>query len=401
VRENRPLRFWESILCGLVGLACSASAAFALETIGPLEEAASFVSPVPAWSPRLSNPLLAPSAPHDTSDRDRWFYSGLPYGSEALVHPVRLIVDGGFGALQFDNRSNRIGDVGFRHGAARLWGDLRSPLTTIQKTGWRAFLEDEVAPVSFDRSSAQYWPNYTLHLIGGGMSTVMMREWFEQHGVAHASLAAGVTLATYHVLNEVVEASSRTELSTDAVADLMIFDPAGAWLFSHDGVDGFFSRRLHLRDWSGQPAIDPTTGALENHGQNFSMKLAIPRSAHWSLFYYFGNHGEAGLSYALANGSAFSVGGGLRAGDLLDLGDGMQTVDLLPSAGFFYDRNGSLLFSVTTARSSRDVVRVNAYPGLLHVAGWSPGFFLACSRDGGAVVGVQVEQIPIGVAGRP
>ncbi len=395
------MRFKGRIAIWVVAFACCASAASALETVGPLEETPSFVTPLPAWTPGAPTPFFPAIRSHASGDEDRWFYSGLPYGSEALVHPLRLIVNGGFGALQFDNRSNRLEDVGFHHGVSRLWGDLRSPLTTIQKTGWREFLEDEVAPVSFSRSSAQYWPNYTLHLIGGGMSTVMMREWFEQHGVAHASLAAGATLATYHVLNEIVEASSRTELSTDAVADLMIFDPAGAWLFSHDGVDGFFSRRLHLRDWSSQPAIDPTTGALENHGQNFSMKLALPRLDHWSLFYYFGNHGEAGLSYRRANGSAFSVGGGLRAGDLLDLGDGVQTVDLLPSAGFFYDRNGSLLFSVTTARSSRDFVRVNAYPGLVHLFGWSPGLFLAGSRHGGTVMGLHVTQLPLGVAGRP
>ena len=353
------------------------------------------------WSPRVPSPLLPQPASRDTGDRSRWFYSGLPYGSEALVHPLRLIVNGGFGALQFDNRSNRLGDVGFDHGWSRLWGDLRSPLTTLQECGWRQFLEDEVAPVSLSRRSGQYWPNYTLHLVGGGMSTVMMREWYEQHGVEHASLAAGATLATYHVLNEVVEASSRDAPSTDAIADLMVFDPAGVWLFSHEGVDGFFSRRLHLRDWSSQPAIDPTTGAIENHGQNFSMKLALPRLDHWSFFYYFGNHGEAGLSYRRANGSAFSAGAGLRAANLLDLGDGAQTVDLLPSAGVFYDRNGSLLFSVTTARSSRDVVRVNAYPGLVHLKGWSPGLFLACSRHGGTAAGIHVLQLPIGIAGRP
>src|SRR5262245_11082838 len=45
-----------------------------------------------------------------------WFYEGLPYGSDALVHPLRLVFNGTFGTLQFDNRSNRLDDVSFRHG---------------------------------------------------------------------------------------------------------------------------------------------------------------------------------------------------------------------------------------------------------------------------------------------
>jgi len=356
--------------------------------------------PNAAW-PQAGVPLRAMLPPAESGGPGRWFYTGLPYGSEALVHPLRLVFNGGFGTLQFENRSNRIGDVDFRHGWTQVWTEVGSPLHTIGLNGWDDFLRAEVIPLKLSRKSGQYWPNYTLHLIGGGMSAVMMREWYEQHGFAHASLAAGATMTTYHLLNEVVEAENRLEPSTDAIADLLLFDPAGIWLFSHEGVDGFFSRRLHLRDWSSQPAIDPATGAVENNGQNFSMKFALPRSDHWSLFYYFGNHGEAGLSYRFSNGSALSAGGGFRAGRLIGLGNGSQTVDLLPSAGLFYDRNGSLLFSVTTAKTSRDGLRVNAYPGLLHVAGWSPGLFVLQSRGGKTVVGMHIVQLPVGLAGRP
>jgi hypothetical protein len=232
------------------------------------------------------------------------------------------------------------------------------------------------------------------------MSGVLMHEWFAQHGYRHPALAAGITLAAYDVLNETVEASGRYQPSTDAIADLLIFDPAGVWMFSHEGVCGFFSRRLHMRDWSSQPAIDPVTGALENSGQNFSIKLGIPRSEHWSLFYYFGNHGEAGLSYRRSNGSAYSVGAGMSARELIDLGKGSQTAALVPSAGFFYDRHGSLLFSVTTAKNSRYGVRVNAYPGWIRVRGVTAGLFAMRVKGGGVVAGIHLLPLPVGLAGR-
>ncbi len=341
---------------------------------------------------------VAPARAVADTSTGPWFYRGLPYGSESLIHPVRLVLNGGFGILQFDDRSNRLGDVNFRHGWNRLWSDVGSPFRTIRIAGWGDFLRREVVPVSASRRSAQYWPNYTLHLIGGGMSDVMMREWFEQHGAANPTLSARVTLASYHLLNEVVEASAREAPATDAVADLLIFDPAGVWLFGHEGVDRFFSRRLNLRDWSGQPAIDPTTGAIENHGQSFSIKVPIPGSDHWSGFYYFGNHGEAGLSWRRANGSAFSAGAGMSARELVALGNGSETAELVPSCGFFYDRNGSLLFSVTAAKNSRYAWRVNAYPGLIRVRGWTAGLFALGGRDGRTILGVHAIPLPLGLA---
>ena len=379
------------VCCVIAVLGPSGAAARVQQAASP-----GFPTSVPT-APWIASAQTLP--PRDESGPSQWFYQGLPYGSESLVHPLRLIFNGGFGALQFENRSNRLGDVRFGRGWHRLWADLHSPIRTIRLDGWNEFLATEVIPVSVNRESAQYWPNYTLHLIGGGMSSVMMREWYEQHGFRHAGLAANATLTAYHLLNEVVEAADRNAPSTDAIADLLLFDPVGVWLFSHDGVDGFFSRRLHLRDWSSQPAIDPTTGAVENHGQNFSIKLALPRTERWSLFYYFGNHGEAGLSYRLPDGSAFSAGAGTCATSLVDLGRGRQTADLLPSAGFFYDRNGSLLFSVTTAKNSRYGVRVNAYPGMVRVHGWTAGLFVLYARNGDTVTGVQFAQFPVGLAG--
>ena len=345
----------------------------------------------------------AGAAPADTARSPgpgHWFYRGLPYGSESLVNPLRMVLDCGFGILTFDTRSNRIDDVNYERGWHRVWADLADPARAIEVEGWGSWIQREVLPVSTSRQTAQYWPNYTLHLVGGGMGYTMLSEWYAQRGVAHPHGCAIGTMAVGHLLNEVVENDRSPGPNTDALTDLYLFDPFSIVLFSYEGVNGFFSRRLHMRYWPGQAALDPRLGTLEDGGQNYSIKLAIPRSDHWSLFYYFGNHGELGLSYTKANGSAFSFGAGLRAKGLVDIGGNVLTADLVPSAGFFYDRDGSLLFSVSAANTSRYRVRVNAYPGLLRVGGRTAGLFALWNRDDQVVVGLTVPWLPVGAAGR-
>jgi hypothetical protein len=91
----------------------------------------------------------------------------------------------------------------------------------------------------------------------------------------------------------------------------------------------------------------------------------------------------------------------MSARELVDLGRGSQTAALVPSAGFFYDRNGSLLFSVTTAKNTHYGTRVNAYPGWLRVRGLTAGLFLLQVRGGGVVAGIHFLQAPVGLSGRP
>ncbi|MFN8588187.1 MAG: hypothetical protein U0704_10350 [Candidatus Eisenbacteria bacterium] len=357
-------------------------------------------APIPASLAERAGLIPSPTPDEAAPPVGPWFYQGLPYGSEALVHPVRLVLNGGFGILQFDDHENRLGRVRFGHGARRVWSDVAHPGVAIGVAGWEDFVRREILPVSTTRAGAQYWPNYTLHLVGGGMSHRMMREWYAANGSAHPRRDASLTLAAYHMLNEVVEAEGRNTPSTDAIADLFVFDPAGVALFDHERVARFFGKTLQMRDWSTQPALDPATGAIENQGQNFAIKVPLPGTERWKALYYFGNHGELGVSYVKPNGSAFSIGGGLRAKSLVELGQGSQTADLVPSFGFFYDRNGSLLLSLTAANTSRYRWRLNAYPSLVTVGHWTAGFFVLAGRDGETLAGVHAVAVPIGLATR-
>ena len=55
---------------------------------------------------------------------------------------------------------------------------MRDPFGSIGNEGWWSFVRSEILPFSTNTDNAQYWPNYTNHLIGGGMSYRMMREWY-------------------------------------------------------------------------------------------------------------------------------------------------------------------------------------------------------------------------------
>lgn len=335
------------------------------------------------------------SAGENDGEAPAWFYRGRPYGSEALVHPLRLILNGGFGIFQLEGRNNRLAEVDYANGASNVWRNLRHPFAAINQRGWNDFLSREVFPFTASTDRAHYWPNYTQHLIGGGMSYRMMTEWFTWHGYRRPKLHAATTITLYHLLNEVVENNEYVGPTTDPIADLYLFDPLSMVLFSDDRVARFFGERLHMADWSYQPMLDPRGGRLENNGQNFAMKIGLPRTDRMSLFYHFGTHGEFGLSYRVNRDESISAGFGGQAKDLVKWGDGLSSVDLGLAAGIFYDRDNSLMASLLFARTKDYKVRLNLYPGLVRVGRFSPGFVAALNRENSALVGVTFGGSPL------
>jgi hypothetical protein len=343
----------------------------------------------------------APTAAGSGDEEPYFFYQGLNYGSEALIHPVRLIINGGYGILQIDRRSNRIYEVDYETGALNVWRNLSNPFKAIGVHGWADFLEREIIPVSLNSHKAHYWPNYTQHLIGGGMSYRLYVEWFRYHGYYHPKMLSVMTIAAYHVLNEVVENNDYVGWTTDPIADLYVFDPLGMLLFSFDSVARFFGQTLHMADWSYQPSINLANGNLENNGQNFAMKLNIPWLERWQLFYHYGTHGELGFTRRLNEHDSFSFACGFKASELIDITDGIKGVDLAFTGGLFYDRNNSLLASLLVAQTKEYRIRFNIYPGLFTIGPLTPGFFVADRRHNGVVFGITYgfsPGLPLGIA---
>ncbi len=326
-----------------------------------------------------------------------YFYHGRDYGSEALVNPLQLVVNGGFGIMQLGNRHNRPFDVDYANGWRNVWRNLKDPVAAIEQEGWRDFFQREIIPISFNSGKAHYWPNYTQHLIGGGMSFRQTMEWYRWNGYDNPKRWAAVTLMSYHLLNEVVENDKRTTWTTDPVADLYIFDPASILLFSSDRVAGFFSDVLNMADWSYQPVFDPVHETLINNGQNFAMKWKLPWSDHWSLFYHYGTHGEFGASYTWDSGDCLSFGAGLSADTLVEITQFHDGVDLGVATGVFYDRHGSLLASLLMAKTKDNSMRLNVYPGLVDVFGMKTGLYVGTNRDRDLQVGVNLLRLPLGL----
>lgn len=341
-----------------------------------------------------------------SSERDStyFFYHGKPYGSEAVFNPATTILNGGFGILQISNRSNKITDIDFDNGFRNLTYNLSHPFSAINKYGWRNFWTREVFPTSYKLKEAQYFPNYELHLIGGGATYRMFLEWYRWHGFPHPGVWAVSSWFSYHFLNEVVENNDHQGPNIDPISDMYIFNVAGILLFSSDKISRFFGQTLHLRDWSFMPTYDPGLQSIENIGQNFMIKISLPFWKPWSLMYHFGVHGTWGLSYRREDGRSFSLTGGLLAKDLIDIDNGTgvrsQTTSLVWTVAMFYDLNNSLLASLVLAGTKGYKVRLNIYPGLIRMGKISPGVFISLREDNQVVTGLHFNFLPFGLARR-
>jgi hypothetical protein len=342
--------------------------------------------------------------PFRTAGAEAFFYHHLTYGSESLIHPVSIVLIGGYSIFQVGDRDRNPLEVEYRIGWKNVIRNVADPIGNVGKFGWEKFIRTEVIPMSLAPKSAQYVPNYQMHLIGSGMTFRQLSEWYEANGFRHGRIWSAATCYTYHFLNEVVENNAYVGVNVDPIADLWIFDPLGILLFSSDRVSRFFGETLHMRDWSTPAAVDPVHRTLENNADNYMIRWTFPRQETWSLFYHFGLNGLLGLSRARPDGSAWSFGAGAMTKDLKRVrSDGrgrIMTVDLIWNAGIYYDRNGSLMASLLFSGSRAYKTKLNVFPGIVRVKGVSPWLFGALGRENEIIVGGGVRFFPLGIAGR-
>ncbi len=65
----------------------------------------------------ITAPLRAEESPTPVGgDAPYYFYHGRDYGSESLIHPLRLVINGGYGIMQIANRDNRPFDIDYAQG---------------------------------------------------------------------------------------------------------------------------------------------------------------------------------------------------------------------------------------------------------------------------------------------
>ena len=173
---------------------------------------------------RLACILIMVSPP--TLSQDRLYYHNLPYGSQAVYNPISVILNGSYDIIQMENRSREIFTLPYGSGTTNVFHNLGSPFSMISEYGWGNFIRREVLPLSFTVESGQWWPNYELHLVGGGMTSVMMREWYEDHGFSSPMVWSIGTMAAYHLLNEIVESGESFSVGAGVRAvSLKLLDP--------------------------------------------------------------------------------------------------------------------------------------------------------------------------------
>lgn len=338
------------------------------------------VAPTPAPVPCRPRSLSADSV------KACQFYRQRAFGNEVQFNPLTEILNEGFDQLRVDNSNRRLAQLPYGPGARNVLRALLHPDSAMRSYGVRRAITDELLPLSTKASNGGNWvPNYEFHLLGSGMVSERMVEWFEAHDVGHPVAASFATMFTAHFINEALEDGGRPIRghAFDPVADLYIFDLGGFLLFRSARVQRLFSERIELTNWAGQATIGVPGFTLENAGQEFLLRSRLPRTDRFRAFFAFGYSTLGGVSVGKKGGLAFSVAAGADAIDtpVVDSASGKKTVTLKPNSGVFVDRDGVLLFSLTARYSNEVIAMANLYPGVLRVGGVSFGSWVQVTKD--------------------
>jgi len=321
----------------------------------------------------------------------RHFYFGYDYGTQALYNPLYVLVNRGFDVYQLRANDRSPFEQEYRHNAANVFDNLVHPFSAVSEHGTGRFFTEEVFPLSFKRETARWVPNYSLHLLGGGLTYSALREWYDAHGYPVPGLLSAATNLAAAIINETLENKDVQGLNTDAIADFYFFDIGGMLLFSIDGVNDFFSNELILADWSLQPALTLPSGNIENQGQNFSAKWPLPFYNRLRLFTYFGLVTLGGVSLLGDNGYSVSAAYGARSSRLINLEhrESRNTVDWVPAAGLFVDKNNSLLAAFEVSDVEDYFLSMNLYPGAIKGLPPFVGLWTVVGKHGDAFIGVS------------
>lgn len=308
------------------------------------------------------------------------------------MNPLWVFLNMGFDITQLDRYRNDIFTYPYASAASNVFGNLARPLPLINEYGWGRFVRHEILPLEFS-AGASWWPNYQLHLVGGGACWARLTEWYEDRGFPAPGWLAGGTVMAGHLLNEVMENNNVKGRLVDPIADIYLFDLGGILLFSSESVRRFFGEQLQLADWSLQPTVVLSDRTLQNAGQYFSVKLQMPGIEDWSILYVFGLNGLLGVSHLIDETNSLSVAGGLRTRELHPETDSplRLTANLTWSAGAYWDREGSLLASLVLSGISSNLVTLNIYPGVFELGSISHGLWITMTSKGRIMGGLILK----------
>jgi hypothetical protein len=351
------------------------------------------------WSLRLIliGALLLARRPAAADDGPppRNYYFGYDYGTQSLFNPVWVLVNRGFDVLQDLTDQRNFLDLHYGSNAANVARNLVDPFPPISKRGWGRFLREEIFPLSYTPTTSRWIPNYTLHLLGGGVTYAGLAEWFQDARFPWPRAWSAATVLAAAFVNETIENDGVRGPNTDALADIFVFDIGGIVFFSFPAVARFFGQELVIADWSLQPAITLPHGQLHNQGNYFSAKWALPFYPRVALFSYFGEAMTAGLSVRLDReySLSFAAGGLATRLDSTSTHEVQNVVTFAPTGAVFLDRRNSLLAALEISDVDDYRVHFNLYPHALFSRGPAIGLWTVLDRYGRVTVGVSASSL--------
>lgn len=325
-----------------------------------------------------------------------YFYSGKDYGSEAIYTPFTQIISGGFDMVFVLNESSRLDEIDFKQGAIELYETLRYPKEGIDWIGWDTFLRSEIL---ISTKNGQWVPNYTMHLLGGGMEYARLADFYKYHGAKFPRIYAAFTATTEHLLNEFVENIDREWLNYGTVSDIYLFNNAGMIAFSFEPIQRFFAEKLILRSWLSQTSYIFSDNSIQNVGQYYSIKWQPPFMKKYSLFTHYGAGFMIGAGID-KNENTISFGAGFRTKSVSVYNEEtrQETISALPSAGVFVDKNNSLLasFIYNHGPDFYENVKIEIYPGFIPMQNKNLklGFWVNLSFQQRSYAGITIGNIP-------
>ncbi len=306
-------------------------------------------------------------------------YQKLEWGSAEAFNPLSFYLNGAFDTAQNPTYFNQ---EHFFSNHGKLWDRVKSPGAAIEANGGMGkFLREEFYGL---RSI----PNWTLHLMGGGYDFRYLAEWYQARGVPKPFLLAFLTSYLTNIGNEALETTGTKLAATDNIADLYFFDLAGKFLFLNEDVARFFQNTMQMRPWHYQPMLSLNDLRIQNAGLNYVMR---PKwfGDDWRPFIHFGLLIMGGVSKRFSPSDSLSVGFGVMPTDPLELQGDFVT-------GIYWDKDDSLLASLTLNGTTNLAFRVNVYPGVIHISNWDVGLFGGISKSKSVVFGANVS-LPIGL----
>lgn len=346
------------------------------------------------------------------------FFHNLDYGSESLFHPGTVVVSVGlsfYGLLGQDPLVQRIGSGG---ALTRLATAYVHPLDAIDaRGGFAAFAQGELLmPLLFP-----IHPNTYLHMLGEGMVTRKLAEYYLAHGLSGttSTVLAVATMSLAQQLNELVEQQSmartwtgaktsrRTIDGADSLADGAFWNVLGLFAFQFDRFAALFhSEYLDLAFWPGQAAIDVRSGRVFNQGEMYRMALKLPATDRLKLLWVGGAPFVLGLGLSArayrdhtlgaTYGTCFDATNSAELARIRQPDGTLWQQDVTRSnacALLHWERNGSLMASLAV-RSSKGVL-FNLYPGVIDIGKWRVGMYADVHATDPSAVGLTIGYVPI------